>query len=184
MQVVQGILICLLKVHSAVASVDNALSLRFAVGLGALGIGTGLVAMLFGIVPLWLVLSPAITIGFAVRHPMLALLVWREQPAGTEDAGVAQAVLSGLWSGAALVPLWLTCPWRFSASAGVSAVVLAALRYKQARDAQAEGNLPHPLTVVRLELRRNARELWELLPSPAIRNTAEGDAFGDSEVHK
>lgn len=163
---------------------DNTLSLRFAVGLGVVGLGMTLIAMLFGVVPLWLVLSPAITIVFAVRHPLFALLVWREQPAGTEDAGAAQALLSGLWSGAALLPLWLTCPWRFSASAGLSSLVLAALRYKQAREAQEEGSQMNPVALARLEVRRQVRELWDLLPSPAIRNTAEGDASGDSDARR
>jgi hypothetical protein len=181
-QVVQGILICFLKIHSAFASVDNALSLRFAVGLGLLGAGCAFVAVFFGIVPVWLVLSPAITIGFAVRHPMVAMLVWRVQPAGMEDAGAARAVLAVLWGGAALVPLWLTCPWRSSASAGVSVLVLAGLRYKQARDAQAEGNnqMTAP-TLVWLEIHRQVRELWELLPSPAIRNTAEGEPCDEAD---
>lgn len=174
--VVQTILITLLKTHSAFASVDSTLSLRFAAGLGGLGFLCALGAILFGFLPSWLFLSPAITLGFSVRHPLLALVLGHQVDASS-------AVAAALWSGAAIVPLLCIAPLeRVVITAGGCAVVLGCLRYKHTRDHEGEhaqaGRFSELLSR-RVEVQRQVREWWELLPAPSVRNTADTDVVED-----
>lgn len=167
---VNRITVCLLKIHSAFASVDNDLSLRFALGLLALGGVLTAIALSFCIVPPWLFLSTAITLGFGVRHPLRALVHASE---GTE-INVSSAAAAGLWSGAAMVPVLCVAPFeRVVATAAACALTVAGLAYKKVGEA---GNHPRASGTAiswSREMQRQVREWWEMLPAPTVVNTAD-----------
>jgi hypothetical protein len=126
---VQAILVVLLKTHSAATSVDERLTLRFALSLLAFGVVLSLSALLTAVVPVWLVLSTLIVIVFAAKHPLLSLLQLQVSQQGAEagrrhlgrvlrgggwegDIGsdMGTVFAASLWSLSALIPVVCVVP--------------------------------------------------------------------------
>ena len=161
--------------------------MRFAVGLGGLAFLLALGALVLGFLPMWFVLSPVMTLAFAVRHPLLALVLGHQVEA-------APAVAAALWSGAALVPLLCIAPLERVVVTAVTTAVLcfACLRSRRTREEGAREDRAHGVRVLaaqmsellsrRVLVQRQVREWWELLPAPAVTNTADADETEDRDV--
>ena len=191
--VVNKVLVCLLKIHSAFASVDDHLSLRFALGLIGLGALLTLIGFLFQLIPLWLILSTAISITFSVRHPLVALVQTSQSGSNTPNASSAAA--AALWSAISIFTVLCLAPIdRVGTCVSVCAVTIVCWRYALATRTGTNGetlrsacqheasedvvDLPftiHSRTLGswRVEMQRQAREWWEHLPAPIVRNTAD-----------
>ena len=167
---VNRITVCLLKIHSAFASVDNDLSLRFALGLLMIGVVLTAIALSFVIIPPWLMLSTAITLSFGFRHPLRALVDAHD---GTE-INVSSAAASGLWSGAAIVPVLFVAPFeRVAATAAACAIIVAGLVYKRAGQTGNRSRVSDTVNFWSREMQKQVREWWELLPAPTVVNSAD-----------
>jgi hypothetical protein len=191
--VVNNVLKCLLKIHSAFASVDDHLSLRFALGLNGLGALLTLIGFLFQLIPLWLILSTAISITFSVRHPVVALVQTSKSGSNTPNASSAAA--AALWSSISIFTVLCLAPFdRVATCASVCAMTIVCWRYALATRTGTNGETLRPacqheasedvvdlpftihsrtLGSWRVEMQREAREWWELLPAPIVRNTAD-----------
>lgn len=153
-------------------------------------------------VPLYLVLSCALTIAFGASHPVVAPPV--ESVWVAHGAGAVQVQLSWMLAGAVLLPLLLLADvtdraLRSTAMAAllvVSTYVVRWLHPRKKKDAAsedgpgAEGNtcdgagtsrgaglysVWHPSNWVELV------KCWDMLPAPAVRNVADGTS-GDRLV--
>lgn len=162
--------VCLLKIHSAFASVDNDLSLRFALGLLIVGCVLTVIALSFVIIPPWLMMSTAITLSFGFRHPLRALLHAPDRA----EINISSAAAAGLWSGAAIVPVLCVAPFeRVAATAVVSAIIVAGLAYNKAGQRGNQARASDTVVFWSREMQRQVREWWELLPAPTVVNTAD-----------
>jgi hypothetical protein len=198
---VQRILICLLKMHSAYESVDEFLSLRFALGLLVLGLLFGLFALMCHLIPPWLLLSTAIIFGFSVRHPLRALFMTRDGR-NADSVPISSAAAAGMWSLVSMIAITFIAPFqRVLCTMITCAVVLGCWYYKKFKDQRVRtgrlqrndgirdnsdllGTIQNDsasglLSTYRQELQRQVREWWELLPAPSVRNTADQPGSGD-----
>jgi hypothetical protein len=189
--IVEQVLVVLLKLHSAYAGVDEAITEQFARGLAALGCVLVVLGGAASHCPMWLVLSVGVTAAFGARHPLIAPPV--ESIWVAHGAGAVQVQLTWMLAGALLLPVLLVAEAteRAMVSVGVSVALagagcIARRRGRRSASGAAAGDTDadHAPTGASGGIGAymatadapwlGVQRCWEMLPAPAIRNTADG----------
>lgn len=193
---VETLLKALLKLHSAYVGVDESLTEVIIHHLVGFGCVVALVCWVASQLPLYLVLSVALTMTFGACHPLVAPPV--ESVWVAHGAGAVQVQLTWMLAGALLLPASLICNVadRVLVSIVVSAlllgIVFVARRSRTGTahcnsEAASSGNAKHEnlccSTHRNTWIRSKWDELqqcWEMLPAPPVVNTADGTGDGPS----
>lgn len=199
--IVETMLTTLLKLHSAYVAVDESISEAF---IGYLFVG-GCTLVVIGValscIPLYLILSVALMIMFGAYHPVIAPPV--ESVWIAHGAGAVQVQLTWMLAGAMLLPLLLVADVtdRALTSLAVSATLAAVawcfrrrwsntvLRSPSDSDSTApvtsgSGNnskshgATAPIGALTGAKWAELVQYWDMLPAPAVRNTADGSRCG------